>query len=394
MRDKLTISWGYLKRPVFILTLLVLLVFAISAPNFNNLKNIKSPFETADSLNIVSSSDLYTTIVFLPQRAFQFLAINFTTSDLLASRMVSVFIAIATLIMFFYIVRHWYTTRVAILGSILFGLSSWFLHQSRSAEPDIMYMFASTALLLCVVVLSEKKYHKFLPLLGFISAILLYIPGLWLFILIGSILARSEVKRIWQNNSNLNRIVSAGVFAITILPLIFGFIKNPSQISNSLGGPVEGALSPDFLLNNFTNIGNQLFIKGVEEPLKWLSGTPILDIFTIAMVILGAYTYIVGLHPIRAKALFFMTLLSIVLITLNGSSAMGIILPVVYLLAASGIGMLLQQWFSVFPKNPLARNFGIVWMCLALLIVSFYHVNRYFVAWPRAYTTSKVINAN
>ena len=374
-----------------ITTGILFLIAAYVVPNYKQFRSMPSPFEMPENLEIVNWSDLANNVAFLPQRGWQFLIVNYGSASTAWIRSVSVVLAVVTLIVFFYILRHWYTSRVAVLGTFLFGASSWFLHQARSAEPDVLYMLAATALLLCTAWLSEKSYTKALPILALIAGLLFYIPGMWLFVFVGIVLARQEVLAKWHQASKKLRITSILLFLLAMLPMVYGFIRNPSQIITALGVPADGVLNAKIVADNIINIPG-LFINGLDEPFKWLTNTPILDVFSLFMVIIGIYAYRVGHHPVRGRALAVMAILTVVLISLDGAAALGLLMPIIYLLAASGIGLMLQQWFAIFPRNPLARNIGVAWLCLALVVVGYYHLNRYFVAWPHAATTAQVIN--
>jgi hypothetical protein len=69
--------------------------------------------------------------------------------------------------------------------------------------------------------------------------------------------------------------------------------------------------------------------------------------------------------------------------------ALPILLPFIYLLAGAGMTLLLQQWFTVFPRNPLARNIGVGLIAVLLAFVGYYHMHRYFVAWPHTPETKQ-----
>ena len=66
------------------------------------------------------------------------------------------------------------------------------------------------------------------------------------------------------------------------------------------------------------------------------------------------------------------------------------IAPLVYVLAATGIITLLNQWNRIFPINPFARTLALVPLALALLITSQYHLDRYFSAWASSPNTRRV----
>lgn len=392
MKKRLKDIGEYIWRPALGLAIVLSLFAVIILPNVHQFSSTPSPFETSKSLKIVNISDLSQNTAFLPARFLQFGLHTAGLNSVAYLRLVSVAFAVLTLVMFFYILRHWYTSRIALMGTFLLGFSSWFLHQSRSAEPDILYLFGMTSLIMIGIWLSEKKYTKVLPVITLLGCLVLYIPGMWLFLAIGIPLAWREILEKWRISTKWLRSLSVVVFFVSLAPLVFGLIKHPGQVDILLGVPENGVLTAQSALNNLIGIGEQLLIRGPDEPLKWLVGTPVLDVFTIFMIILGIYTYRSGIHPIRARAFMLIGLLSVVLITLNGYVTLSLLMPVLYLLAASGVGLLLQQWFSVFPKNPIARNIGVIWICLAIAIVGFYHADRYYIAWPNADSTNKVID--
>jgi membrane protein YdbS with pleckstrin-like domain len=73
-----------------------------------------------------------------------------------------------------------------------------------------------------------------------------------------------------------------------------------------------------------------------------------------------------------------------------GMNAISLILPVVYLLIASGIAYMLHLWLKVFPANPVARSLGIIIIMLAVFLTSIYQTRSYFVAWRYNSETSEV----
>jgi uncharacterized protein YqhQ len=84
--------------------------------------------------------------------------------------------------------------------------------------------------------------------------------------------------------------------------------------------------------------------------------------------------------------------MSALLVALNGPVPLSILIPFAYILIAAGITFMLQQWFTVFPRNPVAKNIGVAIMTLAVVTTTFYHINHYYVAWPNAPQTIKTYN--
>jgi hypothetical protein len=69
-----------------------------------------------------------------------------------------------------------------------------------------------------------------------------------------------------------------------------------------------------------------------------------------------------------------------------------LMLPFVYLIVAAGIGFMLQQWFRVFPRNPIARTLGASLITIAVISSSGYNLTHYFIAWAKAPETQSTFS--
>jgi len=78
------------------------------------------------------------------------------------------------------------------------------------------------------------------------------------------------------------------------------------------------------------------------------------------------------------------------LIALGGGVSMSILMPFTYLLIAAGIGLFLDRWLKVFPRNTIAQAVSVGLVSLAVIAASWYGLRHYFVAWPNAPTTKQV----
>ncbi|MCA9333765.1 hypothetical protein KC963_01840, partial [Candidatus Saccharibacteria bacterium] len=121
--------------------------------------------------------------------------------------------------------------------------------------------------------------------------------------------------------------------------------------------------------------------RGPLEPVLNLGRLPLLDIFSAAMAVLGVYWYSFKIKLLRTRLLSVFTFIAAILIMLNGVTMLPLLLPLSYIVITAGIMLLLQQWFTVFPRNPIARSLGIGIVCIAIGVTGAYHMRRYFVAW-------------
>jgi uncharacterized protein (DUF58 family) len=116
-------------------------------------------------------------------------------------------------------------------------------------------------------------------------------------------------------------------------------------------------------------------------PEIWLAHTPLLDVASSAMFILGAIFYIRHFGNARVRLLLTFGLVSAVIIALQGAAALAYIVPLVYLVAATGIAYILHSWQRVFPRNPFAYWLSVGLLATLTVSVVSYHTQRYFVAW-------------
>jgi hypothetical protein len=70
--------------------------------------------------------------------------------------------------------------------------------------------------------------------------------------------------------------------------------------------------------------------------------------------------------------------------------AITLLLPFVYAVIAAGISYVLDEWYSVFPRNPFARSFGLIVITAVVLMSSYYQITRFLVVWPQAPETREV----
>lgn len=316
--------------------------------------------------------------------AGEYLVVRTAGFDAINLRYYSIGLGLLSAIILFVLLRKWHTRRVAWATTILYGASAYFLAISRSGLSDAAMLAALPLLLLAGTWLRRKKDIVKLPIATLICTLLLYLPGLWLFLLSGVVALRKRIGLAFKLNSKLVVAVSLGTLLIGLFPLVYVFSKNPSQMFAWL--TLLDSLSIDLksLANNFIGIFDVLFYRGFDDRTFWLTGSAILDVIAMAFIALGIYSYRVGLHPMRKRVLYGFSILSLIVITIGGTSLMPLFIPLLYIFAANGIAFLLQQWFTVFPRNPLARTTGILFLSLLVLFSCFYQVRKYFVAWPNS----------
>ena len=274
----------------------------------------------------------------------------------------------------------WHGKKTAYFTTIMFASSAWVLHVSRLASYDVIYLWAMVSAVLGYVLLQEYDnklvWYYNLVILGLLTTI----PGLiWL----------SLVMLFWQRKQlkataielNLGQRLLSVVLLILWLPLIIYRSSINHSLKQWLGLPQN---FPDVLkqLKDFVAVPLHLLIRGPEIATLWLGKAPLLDVFSLALLLLGAYIYFKHRRNIRTKLLSSLLVLCVILIGLNGSVSFSLILPLAYILIAMGLNYFSFSWKKVFPFNPIAKGLGLGLIVLAILISATYNLKAYFIAWP------------
>lgn len=338
------------------------------------------------SKDALSFTEVIKEPLFLPYNLAVYFAQFLPFSGPTTIRSVSALFGLLGALGFFYILNKWYSLRIAIIGTVLFASSSWFLHTARYASPDASYLLLPL-LVAGIIGLQAKTRSKWIALTVILfGCMALYIPGLVWFIvpailLQRRVIARSiKLQRLWFN-------VLAGILCLVMLiPLVYGLFtsQSPANLLLGLAGfpnsiPSIGAVAAGFI----ESLGN-IFIYSSHGQLYGPGHLPWLDLCSVILVLLGSVQFAQYYKLDRSKLFLLIVLGGLILTAIGGSVSLAILLPFVYLLAVEGLRWLLDVWLQVFPRNPIARGTGIAIIVLMTISISFYQTNKYFLAWGQA----------
>lgn len=282
-----------------------------------------------------------------------------------------------------WIISRWHNNRTTLLTILLFATSAWTLHVSRLASLDVVYLSVIPALLFAQLLVQESNSAVARYIAISCRALLLYIPGVIWLVLIHSFIQRQLLKQQIQKLTNWReRLVASLLSIVLIAPLVYHLVTgNASVLKTWLGLPNELA-APLNIVEQFGSVFVHLFVRPPSNPELWLGRVPILDLFSMAMAALGIYFYAKNWRSKRTRTLGVLTLVGAILIALGGPVSLSLLVPMLFIMVATGIAYLLHEWLSVFPRNPLARGVGIGLVSLAVAISCMYNLRSYFVAWP------------
>jgi hypothetical protein len=296
---------------------------------------------------------------------------------------------------FFYILRKWYTLRMAIFGTALFATSSWFLHASRFASVEASYLLLPLLIAGVVHIQSKARSHLVLLLVTILGLFSLYIPGMIWFLVAAVFLQRHVIFRSLKLQPIWFRVTIALIALILLAPLVIMIVapigEASSNILSLMGLPTQ---IPSFaqIIKNIAHLLGNIFVYNTQGPVFVPGHLPLLDAATGALVLIGLFQFIMHFKLARTQLIAIVGLFGTLLISLGGPVSLVLLLPFLYLLAVEGLKWLLKRWLQIFPRNPFARSFGVTIVAVLVLATCAYHINRYYLAWGHNPETRQVFN--
>ncbi len=304
--------------------------------------------------------------------------------NLLATRLVSAASGVVILGSFAILLRRWHSKWTAVIGTVLFGLSAWFLHTARLGTPEVL-LFGVFLLSACGFWLRKTNHWLALLCCFLLGATLLYAPGMVWFVAFGLLWQWKTVKAIFEKHLAL---VTIGMllFVAALVPLGWAIYKDHHLAMTLLGLPSQWP-SPLVMGENLLKAPFHLFVRNEASPATWLGTAPILDVFSLTMLIVGSYVYLKKFRLLRTRLFLSLFILTAGLMTIGASITFTVIIPFVYLIIAAGVSQLIDLWKDVFPRNPIAKAVG--WSSITLIVglACAFQVTHYFIGFPYANAT-------
>lgn len=354
------------------------------------------PGYSAHEAATYAASDSFSSIWAHPFNAPYHLAVRLLIfvfpHNLIAVRIASVLVGWLTLLLFCVLVYRWYGTRTAIISTLIFGTSGWFLHAARLGTPAVCFL-AVVALVACGVWLRERKAGLAVILGLILTTALLYTPGMVWFITIGLLWQWKYIDKAFKQHVGFVTL-GAVIFIGGLLPLGWKMYKTPSLLKAWLRLPSDWS-QPFHFVHNLFDIPVAIFFRGQTNPERWLGRLPLLGVVSSIAFMLGCYVFYRQFKLARAKLFIGLAVLGSLVIALsNNAIPLTVLVPFIYVVVGVGASYLIGLWLDVFPRNPIARGLGITMFGLLVGLVCFYNLRSYFVAWPQASVTQAVFTDN
>jgi len=304
-------------------------------------------------------------------------------------RLPSVIFALIIIFSFYRIAKGLFGTSIGILGTLLFLSTPLFLVFARQASPEIMIFSIATILATYAWFVKPKgKTSIGLISLAAVSALFIYTPGIFIWLVGAAIAARNQILEEVRKVSPVVVIAAAFLFIILCLPLLFFVIDRPQDAKELLLVPASFPAVSDI----FKNAGwmvSAVFIKTPSQHNLIVGEIPLLSIVQIACLVFGIFAM---WRAARSKtiALSAAVVFAVVAAGINKDiTLLALALPSIGIFTSAGLRYLYIEWRSVFPFNPVAKTMALTLMAVVVATNVLYGVRYSLVAWPNTETTKQ-----
>lgn len=318
---------------------------------------------------------------------------NSINNMLIGARITSVVFGLLATVALFLLLKRWFSVQIASVGSLLFITSSWVLAISHQATPLILLVIVPLLLVVTLTIFANNKQHSFWAFMSLVCAVAVafYVPFMFwpIAVVIAAIILLYRKKLAALSKKQI--AIAAIVFAVLLLPLLISITQYPGQIKELLGIPMA-IPSVSQYAENFAWQFSTLFFVSQPFPELYIGRLPLLDIFSVAMTILGVYHFVKYMPKRRKLSFAFLVLILLIIVPLTTlyQIPMTAYVAIIYVFIAAGVYELLRQWFSYFPRNPFARNAAVVLVSILIGMSALYNLQKFYIAWPNSSETKAV----
>lgn len=340
--------------------------------------------QTVVASSSVSFTQLPKDSIDLPYHALQKLSVEWFGITPLGVRLPSIVFGMLTALCMALLLRRWFTPSVALLGSIIFITSSWFLGTARLGSVAVMIPFWTSVLLLTATYVSQqtKNWKWWRVLFAMAAALSLYTPYMAYLFAAAALasLSQPHLRFLLRDNNQVNLFIGGFFFILLLVPLGWGVYSNPSLIRDLLAVP---ATLPDPLqfLHDFFKAASALlnpYNVGTTETI-----TPALGVVSVALLLMGGARLLRDFHSVRAHLLLIWAALLLPVVGFNPGHLAVMLVPAT-LVVTIGLNQIIRYWYRLFPRNPYARLFGL--LPLAVLVLGIVQVNYQRYVYGMAYS--------
>lgn len=313
-------------------------------------------------------------VVNLPYHGLQRVAFEIFGISTLTIKLPSLIIGTLTALGIFLLLRTWFRRNIAVIVALLMTTSTQFLFLVQDGTPLIMHGFISVWLLFAAMYVTRLKlFSTFWKVLtGVLMAISFYIPfGVYLVAaMLITMLFHPHVRHIVKQFPRAKLTVAFILGLASLVPVVYASTMNPQIALQLLGIPLNFDNLPSTAVSTFISMFGFFSpsTDGIIQPLYSMGIT--------VLIALGVYKLVTYKYTARSYIVSIWTPVLLVL-TLIGPGSGTVLFPAAVILVASGISMLITDWYKLFPRNPYARIAGLVPLSVVVVGIMASGIVRY-----------------
>lgn len=365
--------------------LLAAFVFCFYFWRLGTLTSGLGPAEVAAGKSSLSLHSIANNPVYAPHKILQWGVQKIFGHGALALRSVSAVLAVLFLFCFFELVKGWFGKMIGFFGTLLLGATPWFVLLARSAGPEISLLAPIAFLASYYWIMRSSSGAAWLALLVS-SALVIYLPGGLLLILLGAIFAKKNIQNVAKGLGLGRNILLTLSLLIILAPIVYAGLKNPASLKPLLLIPADW---PSALVGVKTMAWDVLaLVWRTPVHADFLLGRlPMFNGAQIALAIFGGFA-LLKLARSKLYVLSGIVVFGVLAAAVNRNLALlSIVLPAIATCVAAGLRYLYVQWRTVFPKNPLPKYLAMTLIGSLVAMHVIYGLRYALIAWPNSAAT-------
>jgi hypothetical protein len=370
--------------------LLVAAAYVVFFWRLGSLTSGLSPAEAAARFSSRSLSAVYNNPVNAPHKLLQFGLQKLDHGSLATLRLPSVIFGLIFAFSFYKLAVSWYGRAIGAFGALIFISLPLLVVSSRQASTEIMFFAPVLFMFLYnrLIKMESRRTWSWLTLL-LLAAVLIYTPGMAVWLIAAFIICRPKIILAIASVPAWVSAVGLAVIGLATVPIVLASIKHLEVAKTLFLVPAHPAGVIQMLENTGWMVLS-LFAKTGHHEALIIGRLPLLSILLSALLVFGAYA-MNGAARTKAVVLGLSAVFAVFIAGVNNSIALlAFSLPALGLLITAGLRYLYIEWRTIFPRNPVPKNFALVLIAVVASVQIYYGLRYSLAAWPNTASTKAV----
>lgn len=321
----------------------------------------------------------------LPESAYIYLVAvlgHFTNHQVIYYRFAQALAGIGTSIFFYLLVKSWFNKQVALISTLFFATNAYLLILSRVLDPSVLIILLQMMILYIITIAFREKNTYLFFLSGLLAGLGFYLSPF--FVLTGFFILLAGIGIMLKNNKffvvyKYQFLALAGGVFITA-----GFYLYKLPI---FAEELAKFFNPGSIGTFYLNLGANflaIFSQAQFRTLLNVGVEPLVDPFIAVSFFCGIIYALFNTNKRKYLFLLLWLLGSLVAISLAHTQNMSnlvLLMPAVFIFAASVLDYVLTNWTRTFPYNRSAKFVMTLVFSLFLFLSVYYNYQKFFYGW-------------